>query len=121
MGGGSAQRAQPVPRGRQPAHLPHGRGRHATAGHVLRDPVAEFGSAVPGEDQVEPAQDRVIAGDEHVEGADAGLLVSQQGAVPLGELVEELIAAVGDKGSEVRAVRQFEGQDRRGMARMQPL
>jgi hypothetical protein len=41
--------------------------------------------------------------------------------VPLGELVEELIAAVGDKGSEVRAVRQFEGQDRRGMARMQPL
>jgi hypothetical protein len=28
-------------------------------------------------------------------------LLSQQGAVPLGELVEELIAAVGDEGGEV--------------------
>ena len=88
---------------------------------MLRDPVAEFGRAVLGEDQVEPAQDRVILGDKHVEGADAGLLLSQQGAVPLGELVVELIAAVGDKGSEVRAVREFEGQDRLGMASMQPL
>jgi hypothetical protein len=110
-----------VPRGRQPAQLPHGRGRHATAGNVLRDPVAEFGSAVLGEDQVEPAQDRVVPGDEHVEGTDAGLLLSQQGAVALGELVVELIAAVGDEGSEVLAVRQFEGQDRRGMVSMQPL
>ena len=41
--------------------------------------------------------------------------------MPLGELVEELIAAVGDEGSEVGAVRQLEGQDRRGMVGMQPL
>jgi hypothetical protein len=41
--------------------------------------------------------------------------------VLLGELVEELIAAVGDEGGEVGAVGQFEGQDRRGMAGMQPL
>ena len=39
----------------------------------------------------------------------------------LGELVEELIAAVGDEGGEVGAVCQLEGQDRRGMAGMQPL
>jgi hypothetical protein len=60
-------------------------------------------------------------GDKHVEGADASLLLSQQGSVPVGELVEELVASVGDKGSEVGAVRQLEGQDRRGMASMQPL
>jgi hypothetical protein len=41
--------------------------------------------------------------------------------VPLGELVEELIAAVGDEGGEVGAVCQLEGQDRLGMAGMQPL
>jgi hypothetical protein len=41
--------------------------------------------------------------------------------VPVGELVEELVAAVGDRGSEVGAVRQLEGQDRRGMASIQPL
>lgn len=38
-----------------------------------------------------------------------------------GELVEELIAAVGDEGGEVRAVCQLKGQDRRGMAGMQAL
>jgi hypothetical protein len=41
--------------------------------------------------------------------------------VLLGELVEVLIAAVGDEGGEVRAVRQLECQDRRGMGGMQPL
>ena len=34
---------------------------------------------------------------------------------------EEVVAAVGDRGGEVGAVRQLEGQDRRGMAGMQPL
>jgi hypothetical protein len=67
------------------------------------------------------AQDRAILGDEDVEGADAGLLLGQQRAVPLGELVEELIAPVRDRGSEVGAVRQFEGQDRRGMVGSQAL
>ena len=46
---------------------------------------------------------------------------SQQGAVLLGELVEVLIAAVGDRGGEVGAVGHLEFQDRRGMAGMQPL
>ena len=41
--------------------------------------------------------------------------------MPFGELVEELVAAVGDRGREVVAVRQLEGQDGRGMASMQPL
>ena len=87
---------------------------------MLGDPVAEFGGAVP-ERQVEPAQDRAVLGDEHVVGAGAGLLLVQQGAVLLGELVEVLVAAVGDGGGEVGAVGLLEGQDRRGVAGAQPL
>jgi ABC-type transporter Mla subunit MlaD len=41
--------------------------------------------------------------------------------VPVGELGEEVVAAVRYRGSEVGAVRQLEGQDRRGMAGMQLL
>ena len=37
------------------------------------------------------------------------------------ELVEELIAAVGDEGGEVGTVRQFEGQHRRGVVGAQAL
>jgi hypothetical protein len=55
---------------------PYGLGRHAAAGGLLRDPVAEFGGAVLKVVQVEPAQNRAVIGDEHVEGTDAGLLVS---------------------------------------------
>jgi hypothetical protein len=120
-GGGRPQCAQPVLGRRQPAQLPDGRGRYATAGDMLRDPVAEFRSVVFDVDQIEPAEHRAILGDEHVEGTDAGLLLSQQGVVPAGELVEEVVATVGDRGSEVGAVRQLEGQNRRGMIGMQPL
>ena len=87
----------------------NGRGRHAAAGDALRDPVAKFRGAVLDVDQVEPAEYRVVLGDEHVESADAGLLLSQQGVVPVGELVEEVVAAVGDRGSEVGAVRRLKG------------
>src|SRR6185312_15170468 len=90
-------------------------------GDLLRDSVAESGSAVFEVVQVEPAQNRAILSDEHVEGADAGLLLSQQGGIPVGELVEELITAVGDRGSEVGPVHQLEGQDRRSIASMQTL
>ncbi len=110
-----------MPRGRQPAQLPHGRGRHAAAGGVLRDPVAEFRGAVLEAVQVEPAQDRAVIGDEHVIGADPGLLLGQQLVMPVGKLVEELITPVGDRGSEVGAVRELEGQDRRGMVSAQLL
>jgi hypothetical protein len=88
---------------------------------VLRDPIAEFCGAVSGKDQVEPAQDRAVLGDEYVEGADAGFLLGQQGAVPLGELVVVLITAVGDRGGEVGAVSQLESEDRRAMVGSQAL
>jgi hypothetical protein len=91
------------------------------AGDVLRDPVAEIRGAVPDDEQVEPAQDRAVLGDEDVVGADAGLLLGQQGAVPVGEPVEVLIAAVVDEGGEVGAVRQLEGQDRVGVVSTQLL
>jgi hypothetical protein len=107
--GGRPERAQPVPLSRQQAQLPDSRGRHAAARHVLRDPVAEIRTAVLGEEQVEPAENRGVLGDEHVVGAEAVLLLGQHRAVPVGELVEEVVAAVGDRGSEVVAVRQLEG------------
>ncbi|HEX7164107.1 MAG TPA: hypothetical protein VF223_23065 [Trebonia sp.] len=108
-------------RRRQPAQFDHGRGRHAAAGGVLCHPVAEFRGAVPGEEQVEPAEDRAVLVDEHVVGVDAGLLLGQHRTVLLGELVEELIAAVGDEGGEVAAVGPLESQDRRGVVGVQSL
>jgi hypothetical protein len=56
-----------------------------------------------------------------VEDAGASLLLGQQDVVPLGEVVVELIAAVGDEGGKLGAVRQFEGQDRRGVVGTQAL
>jgi len=41
--------------------------------------------------------------------------------MPVGELVEILVTAIGDRGGEPGAVRQLEGQDRRGMASAQLL
>ena len=38
-----------------------------------------------------------------------------------GEPIVELITAVGDRGGEVDAVSQLEGEDRRGMAGSQAL
>src|SRR5262249_45607456 len=68
-----------------------------------RHPVAEFGGAVVQAGQGEPAQHRAVLGDEQGVGAGTGLLLGQQGVVPLGELVLELIAPVGDRGGEGRA------------------
>jgi len=66
-------------------------------------------------------RERRMLPDEYVEDADDSLLLSQQGGVPLGELVEERITVVGDKSGEIGAVRQFEGQDRRGVVGAQAL
>jgi len=86
---------------------------------MLGGPVAEVRHAVPGEVQVEPPQDRAVLGDEHVVGA--GVLLGQHRTVPLGELIEEVVAAIGDGGGEVGAVRPLEREDRGLMARVQGL
>src|SRR5215468_4843054 len=88
---------------------------------LLRNPVPEHGRAVFKIVEVEPAEYRAILANEHVEDAGASLLLGQGGVVLLSEVVVELIAAVGDKGGEVGAVRQFEGQDHRGMISAQTL
>jgi hypothetical protein len=103
-GGRGTNRTQPVLGRRQPTQLLDGRGRGAATGDVLRDPVAEFRSVVLDVEQIEPAQYRAVLADEYVEGADAGLLLSQEGGVPVGELIEDVVAAVGDRSSEVGAV-----------------
>ncbi len=104
-GRGRPQFTQPVPCRRQPAQLPQGRSRHAATGDMLRYPVAELRGSVLDLVEVEPAQYRTVLVDEHIEGAAAGLLLDQQSAVPLRELIVELVAAVGDRSGEVRAVR----------------
>jgi hypothetical protein len=53
---------------RHPAQLPDGRGRHATTGNMLRDPVADFRTRVFDAGQIEPAEYQAVLGDEHVEG-----------------------------------------------------
>jgi hypothetical protein len=60
---------------------------------VLRDPVAEFRGVVLDVHQVEPDEHLALLRDEHVEGADACLLLIQQSAEPGGELVEEALEA----------------------------
>jgi len=120
-GGGGPQRSQSVLQRGQLAQLPDGRGGDTAPSGILGDPVTELGNAVPGEDQVEPAQDGATLIDEHVEGCDAGILLGQQGAVPIGELGKELITPVRNRGGKVGAVCQLEGQDRRGMVSSQAL
>ena len=56
-----------------------------------------------------------------MERADAGFLLGKESAVPLCELVEELVAAVGDRGREVSSVHYLKGQDRLFMASVKAL
>ena len=63
----------------------------------------------------------LVLGDEHVVGAGAGRLLCQEGVVALGEVLEVLVAAVGDRGREVGPVRQLERQDRRRVIDSQGL
>jgi hypothetical protein len=84
-------------------------GRHRqVAGHLPRDPVAQFRDAVVDVDQIDSA-----------EYATAGFLLGRQGVVPVGEPVEAVVAPLGDRGHEVGAGRPLEGQDHRGMTGMQ--
>ena len=106
---------------RDPAQFPNAGGRHAAAGHLPRDPVAEVRAAVTELVQVEPAKDRAVLGDQHVEGAEAGRLLGQHGPVPVGEMREVVVAAIVDEASEVVAVRQLKVQDRRAMVGAQLL
>src|SRR5262245_60729811 len=90
-------------------------------GSLVRNAVAQLCDAVRDEDEVEPTEDCPVLGDEHVVGAFASLLLRQPRAVPLGELFEELIATIGDRSSEVGAIRGLEVQDRRSVVGTQTL
>jgi hypothetical protein len=88
---------------------------------MLRDAVTQHRDAFLDEHQVEPAKHGSVLGEEHVLRADAGLLLGQQGVVPRGEVLEVLVAAVGDRSSEVATVARLENQDRLGMIGSQGL
>ena len=101
--------------------LAHGRRRDSAAGDLLRHAITHLRDTVPDEHQVEPPEHRPVVVDEHVVGADASVLLCQQGTVSLGEGLEVLVAPVGDRRCEVGAVRQLEGQDRLGVVSAQQL
>src|SRR5580765_3503929 len=82
---------------------------------MVRDAIAQLPDTVPDEQQVEAPQHGPVLVDEHVVRPDARLLVGEQGVVPLGEVLEVLVAAVGDARREEGAIRRLESQDRRGM------
>jgi methenyltetrahydrofolate cyclohydrolase len=109
-GGRRFERTQPVLSRGDPAQFLHRCCRHAPAGDVLSDPVAELGRAVLNVDQVEPAEHLAVFADENMEDANARFLLGQQVVESFGELVVEGVTAVGDRSSKVGAVLQFEGQ-----------
>ena len=105
----------------QMAQLTDRRGGQASSGRVLRHSVTQFCRATLNKAQVEATHDRTVLGDEYVVRAAACLLLGQQGMVSLGEVFVVLIASVGDRCSEVAAVRQLEVQHRRGVVSTQTL
>src|SRR5580693_4938088 len=56
-----------------------------------------------------------------MEDTGASVLFGQQRVETLGEVIEELITPIGDKRRKIGAVRQFEGQDRRGLVGAEAL
>jgi len=60
-------------------------------------------------EQVETAEHRPIVVDEYVKNAGSRLLFGQLGVMAICEVLEVLVAAVGDRRGEVRAIRQFKG------------
>jgi hypothetical protein len=121
VSGPGSERAQAVPRRSELAQFPHGGSGHAAAGYVLRDPVAELCGAILEVNQIEPAEHRAVFVDEHVEDAGAALLLREERLVAVGEVVEVVIATVGDRPGEVGPVRPFEGQHRLGMVGAEAL
>jgi hypothetical protein len=104
IGRGGSEGADPVSRRGERADVAHGRSRDAAPGDMLCNAVPQLRDSSFDEHQVEPAKDRSVLGEEHVIGAVAGLLVGQEGVVPLGELLEVRVAPVGDRSREVGAV-----------------
>ena len=103
---GTAGRRSPSRRhDRRPVGRPDGRGARA----VFDAP------------QVEPADDRAVVRDEHVVRALPGVLLHALIGLPVGEVLEVLVASVRDEPGEVRPVGQLESEDARCVVGAQPL
>ncbi len=121
VSGGGSERANAVPNGGKIAQVSHRRGRHTLSAYALGDSITEFGGLVSTEDKVEPAKHRRVAGDEHVERADARLLLGHQLVMSFREMLEVRFATVGDRRSEERSIGQLELQHRRRVIRLEKL
>jgi hypothetical protein len=105
----------------QIAQLTNRRGGDTTPGRILSDSIAQYGRVLRNEDQVEAAQHRTIIVDQYVVGGNAIVLLAQQSLVSLGEVLEELIAPIGDRNSEIGTVGQLKVQHRPGVVSAQTL
>lgn len=93
----------------------------ASSGCPFGDAITEFRRTSLGKDQVEAADNRTVVLDQHVVRAEAGLLLGQQSIEALGEVLIELVAAIGDPFREISAVCQFEVQYSGCVLSTQPL
>jgi hypothetical protein len=97
------------------AQVPETVSGDSAAGGAFSNSVAHAGCAVFELVQVEPAHDRPVRFDEDVEGAEAGVLFTEQVVVVFWKAVEEPITTVIYRPAEVSAVLKLEGEDRRKM------
>ena len=88
-----------------------GFGSEAAARELAANAVTDLGFAVADVDEVDPADDRAVVGDQDVEAVGARGLHRQQGVVTSGIVGEELVAPVRDRRGEVLAVDRLELED----------
>jgi hypothetical protein len=78
----------------------------------LRNAITDLRSPIHDVVEVESAHDRLVFIDEHVKNAGPGLLVGQERAVPLRELIIEIVATIADRLGEVSAVGSLKIEER---------
>jgi hypothetical protein len=112
LAGRGPERPEPVLPAGKPAQLPQSGRRHPTTCGPLRYAITDLRSPIHDVVEVESADDRLVFINEHVKNADPGLLLGQERAVPLRELIKEIVATIADRLGEVRAVRSLKIEER---------
>jgi hypothetical protein len=103
---------QPILLARNPAEVSQCGTRHTTTGHALCNAITDLRGPIPKTVQIEATHDLPIFIDEHVKNAGTGLLLGQERAMSLSELLIEIIATVADRRGEVGPVRPLKSEHR---------
>jgi hypothetical protein len=113
VAGRRPERPKPVLITGKPAYAPQSGRRHATTRDAFRDAITDLRGPVHEFVEVETADDRPVLIDKDVTDAEPGLLLGEERAVSLREVLIEIIATIADRLGEVRAVRELKIKDRR--------